>query len=91
MVAHLTKLKSGGPFEITISGKKAGDAPIVVKDVLVGEVRLGVGPVSMDFTVATTTRHYFAGVANEAQEIAAANYPNIRMFTGGWKTTTDRN
>jgi sialate O-acetylesterase len=88
-IVHLTKLKAGGPFEMTIAGNKAGDAPMVVKDVLVGEVWLGSGQSNMDFTVATTTRHYFAGVANEAQEIAAANYPNIRMFTGGWKTTTE--
>ena len=87
-MVHLRKLKSGGPFEMRIVGNKAGDAPIMVKDVLVGEVWLGSGQSNMDFTVATTTRHYFAGVANEAQEIAAANYPNIRMFTGGWKTTT---
>jgi sialate O-acetylesterase len=43
----------------------------------------------MDFTVATTPRHYFAGVKNEADEIAAANYPSIRMFTGAWKNSYD--
>ncbi len=88
-MVHLTKLKAGGPFEMTIAGNKVGDTPILVKDVLVGEVWLGSGQSNMDFTVATTTRHYFAGVANEAQEIAAANYPNIRMFTGGSKNTTE--
>ena len=39
----------------------------------------------MDFTVAKTTKYYFAGVTNEAQEVAAANYPNIRMFSGAWR------
>ena len=30
------------------------------------------------------TKYYFAGTANEAQEVAAANYPQIRMFKGDW-------
>ena len=88
-MVRLTKLKPGGPFEMTIAGNKAGENPIVVKDILVGEVWLGSGQSNMDFTVATTTRHYFAGVKNEADEIAAANYPNIRMFTGAWKNSYD--
>jgi len=88
-MVRLTKLKPGGPFEMTIAGNKPGEAPIVVKDVLVGEVWLGSGQSNMDFTVATTPRHYFAGVKNEADEIAAANYPSIRMFTGAWKNSYD--
>jgi sialate O-acetylesterase len=46
-----TKLKSGGPFEMTIAGEGAGDVPIVVKDVLVGEVWLGSGQSNMQFYV----------------------------------------
>jgi sialate O-acetylesterase len=88
-MVRLTKLKPGGPFEMMIAGNKPGGAPIVVKDVLVGEVWLGSGQSNMDFTVATTPRHYFAGVKNEADEIAAANYPSIRMFTGAWKNSYD--
>jgi sialate O-acetylesterase len=38
----------------------------------------------MDFTVARTEKYYFCGVTNEAEEVAAANYPGIRMFTGDW-------
>jgi len=86
-MVRLTRLKPGGPFEMAIAGNKAGEAPIVVKDVLVGEVWLGSGQSNMDFTVGTTTKHYFAGVKNEAEEIAAANYPQIRMFTGAWKNS----
>jgi len=86
-MVRLTKLKAGGPFAMTIAGNKAGELPIVVKDVLVGEVWLGSGQSNMDFTVATTARHYFAGVKNETEEVAAANYPNIRMFTGAWKNS----
>jgi sialate O-acetylesterase len=76
-MVRLGKQKAGGPFEMTISGNGVGEPPIVVKDILVGEVWLGSGQSNMDFTVGTTTRHYFAGVKNEAEEVAAANYPQI--------------
>ena len=39
---RLAKLKSGGPFTMTIAGGK-GSAPITINDVLVGEVWLGSG------------------------------------------------
>jgi sialate O-acetylesterase len=74
---HLSKLKPGGPFEMTIAGKNS----ITVKDVLVGEVWLGSGQSNMAFTVSKKHTSY-AGLLNEDQEIAAANYPQIRMFTG---------
>jgi sialate O-acetylesterase len=74
---RLTKLKPGGPFEMTIAGKNS----ITVKDVLVGEVWLGSGQSNMAFTVSKKHASY-AGLLNEDQEIAAANYPQIRMFTG---------
>ena len=50
-IVRLTKLKPGGPFEMTIAGKAPGEAPIVVKDVLVGEVWLGSGQSNMQFYV----------------------------------------
>jgi sialate O-acetylesterase len=71
---------------LTVTGS-ATAAPVKCDDILVGEVWLCSGQSNMDFTVAKTTRHYFAGVTNEAEEVAAANYPRIRMFTGGWRTS----
>ena len=88
-MVRLSKLKAGGPFEMTIAGNKANEPSLLIKDILVGEVWLGSGQSNMDFTVATTTRHYFAGVKNEVEEVAAANYPQIRMFTGAWKNSYD--
>ncbi len=74
---RLSDLKTGGPYEMTVAGANS----VTIKDVLVGEVWLGSGQSNMAFTV-SKAKAYYAGVINEAQEIAAANYPEIRMFTG---------
>jgi sialate O-acetylesterase len=76
---RLAKLKSGGPFEMTIAGS-AGEAPLTIQDVLVGEVWLGSGQSNMQFTVSRAHASY-AGLLDEQKEIAAANYPQLRMFT----------
>jgi len=79
------------PLKASAEGRKLavnGDhTPITIEfnDVLVGEVWLCSGQSNMDFTVAKTEKYYFAGVNNEAAEVAAADYPLIRMFTGEWK------
>ena len=84
----LYNLKAGGPFEMTIAGDGAGDAPIVVKDVLVGEVWLGSGQSNMQFNV-SAKGHPPYGLINEDKEIAAANYPQLRMFTAKNATAYD--
>jgi len=68
---------------LTVTGTKTV-LPVRYDDVLVGEVWLCSGQSNMDFTVAKTGKYYFAGVNHEAEEVAAANYPLIRMFTGEW-------
>lgn len=81
-MVRLKKLSPGGPFEMSVSGKNQ----IQIRDVLVGEVWLGSGQSNMQFTV-SKKKASFAGLINEEQEIAAANYPQIRMFTAkGTKT-----
>ncbi len=77
----LKKLKASAesrPFTVTGS---AMPAPLMLQDVLVGEVWLGSGQSNMDFSVSKKVK-YFAGVIDEEQEIAAANHPPIRMFVG---------
>ena len=65
---------------LTVTGDHTTQ-PIKLDDVLVGEVWLASGQSNMDFSMSKKVK-YFAGVANEESEIAAANYPLIRMFTG---------
>lgn len=74
---------SAAPRTLTVRGSKSDDA-LEVTDVLVGEVWLASGQSNMDFTVAKTPKYYYAGVLNEAEEVAAADYPQVRMFTGEW-------
>jgi sialate O-acetylesterase len=69
-MVRLTNLEAGGPFEMTIAGTNT----ITIQDVLVGEVWIGSGQSNMGFALST--------VLNAEQEVAAANYPKIRMFTG---------
>lgn len=71
---------------MVVTGGGGGPAARI-DDVLVGEVWLCSGQSNMDFTVAKTAKYYFAGVNHEAEEVAAATYPLIRMFTGEWSRT----
>src|SRR5271157_1009106 len=82
-MVRLSNLRaSTDPIEMTIAGRNT----IRIVDVLVGEVWLGSGQSNMDFVVSGDTAKYpgmaqrFAGIANEAAEIAAANCPKIREF-----------
>ncbi|MDP9039594.1 MAG: sialate O-acetylesterase [Acidobacteriota bacterium] len=75
-IVRLPKLKPGGPFAMTVAGKNT----LTVNDVLIGEVWLGSGQSNMQFTVSKAHASY-AGMLDEEKEIAAANYPQVRMFT----------
>ena len=75
-MVHLSDLKGPGPVEMTIAGKNS----IKLSDVLIGEVWLGSGQSNMEFSVSKSVKR-FAGVNDEEKEIAAADYPKIRMFT----------
>jgi sialate O-acetylesterase len=79
-LVHLRRLKAGGPYEMQILGKNREKNSITIHDVLVGEVWLASGQSNMVFTVSKKAAS-FAGMLDEDKEIAAANYPEIRMFT----------
>src|SRR4029453_8472430 len=66
---RLGTLKAGKTGDLTISGEDS----VTVKDVLVGEVWVASGQSNMEWIVKNSMK------ADE--EISAANYPQIRMFT----------
>jgi sialate O-acetylesterase len=61
--------KTGGPYEMTLSGKNE----INLGNILSGEVWVCSGQSNMQWSVKAS--------ANAEEEIAAADYPNIRLFT----------
>ncbi len=73
----LDALKAGGPIEVTVQGNNV----IRLSDVLVGEVWLCSGQSNMAMTVGSSR--------NAQEEIAAANYPQIRLFTVARKTAEE--
>ncbi len=64
----------GGPHTVTING----GGEITLSDVLLGEVWVCSGQSNMEWSVGP---HVGPGIANHAQEIAAAEHPQIRLFT----------
>jgi sialate O-acetylesterase len=84
---RLAPMSAGGPYELVVDPDTPDQAR--VEDVLIGEVWLASGQSNMDFTVAKTPKYFFAGVNHESAEVAEANYPQLRMFTGAWSRTYD--
>ena len=78
----LEGLKSGIVGEMTISGKNK----LTIQNVAVGDVWVCSGQSNMQMSLAKTD--WNKGAINSEQEIAAANYPGIRMFTVPRKTST---
>ena len=67
--AKLAPMTPGGPFDLTVAGKNT----VTVKNVLVGEVWVCSGQSNMEFATRSTM--------NATQEMATADFPQIRMFT----------
>jgi sialate O-acetylesterase len=64
----LKEMTAGGPHEVIVKGKNE----IKLTDVLIGEVWVASGQSNMEWPVSASDNHQ--------QEIAAAKYPNIRLF-----------
>jgi len=64
----LKPMPAGGPYEMVIKGKNA----VVLKDILVGDVWVCSGQSNMEWPLFLAR--------NGEQEVASANYPQIRLF-----------
>ncbi len=65
----LPPMAAGGPFELKVVGPET----IVLRDVMLGEVWICSGQSNMQFLL--------SAAYNPEQEVAAADYPNLRYFT----------
>ncbi|MGI4743664.1 MAG: sialate O-acetylesterase [Janthinobacterium lividum] len=74
--ATLPPTPAGGPYVLTVKGQNT----ITLTDVLVGDVWLASGQSNMQYKVKDGPGGY-QPTQNADQEIAAANFPNIRFFT----------
>ena len=72
---ELAPLKPGGPFDMTVAGKNT----VQVRNILVGEVWVAAGQSNMAMAVQGRPGTS-EGVINADREIAAANYPHLRLF-----------
>jgi len=70
-MAKLPVMEYGGPYILTLKGKNT----IEMTNVMIGEVWICSGQSNMEFPV--------SGTKNALDEIANANYPNIRFFKIG--------
>jgi sialate O-acetylesterase len=69
-IVMLKPMTHGGPFEMKLTAKSG---TLTLNNILIGDVWLGSGQSNMEWTLRNT---------NDAEkEIAAANYPKIRLFT----------
>lgn len=74
-MGRLPQQKAGGPYELVLAASNT----VTIKEVFVGDVWLCSGQSNMDMTVGKEDR-YWCGVTNEAEEVAKANFPKIRIF-----------
>jgi sialate O-acetylesterase len=71
---ELGPLKKGGPLDMTVAGKNT----VTIHNVLAGEVWVCSGQSNMEFAV--WNHGVFGGAKNAEEEVAAANYPLLRLF-----------
>lgn len=71
----LTTPKAGGPYSLTIKSNKS---TLVIEDILIGEVWLASGQSNMDLPLKGWLPE--DTIVNYKQEIATANYPEIRLL-----------
>lgn len=76
----LPAMPSGGPFAMTIVGQNT----LIINDILVGDVWLAAGQSNMELPLRDPNAPKpgaYPLIRNAEQELAQANYPQIRQFT----------
>ena len=76
-LAKIGPFKEGGPFTLTVAGPQT----VTLNNIMVGDVWICSGQSNMEMGI--------GNVKNAQDEIAAANYPNIRLFTVPKKVAAD--
>jgi sialate O-acetylesterase len=76
-MARLAPMKTGGPFTLTIAGEKK-EAPIVLTDILVGEVWVAGGQSNMERQLGLRAGQQ--PITDWEKEVAAGDHPQIRHF-----------
>lgn len=83
---NLPVFKAGAIANITVTGKNE----LTLTDLLAGDVWICSGQSNMDMSVSRGPWCAYGGVFNEAEEVKAADYPQIRLFVSpgkeGWAT-----
>ena len=70
---YLKPGSAGGPFRMTVAGDAAGERPIVLYDILVGDVWVASGQSNMEFPL--------DAASTAAEDLPKAGNPNIRLMT----------
>jgi len=86
---------AGGPFQLTVTGDAAEDKPMVLDDVLVGDVWVASGQSNMEFVLknAATADADLPKAANNNLRLllvkkAAINYPQSDIDSEGWAVSS---
>jgi sialate O-acetylesterase len=78
----LPVFSAGEVPNLTIEGKNS----LTLTNLLAGEVWVCSGQSNMEMTLAQGPWCMYGGVLNEAEEVAAANHPRLRLYTSAAKT-----
>jgi sialate O-acetylesterase len=78
----LPVFSAGEVPDLTIEGKNS----LTLTNLLAGEVWVCSGQSNMEMTLAQGPWCMYGGVWNEAEEVATANHPRLRLYTSGAKT-----
>lgn len=75
--AEFPAMEAGGPYVLSVSGA-AGTTPVVLEDILIGEVWMCTGQSNMEMPV--FSENPFFRTLNAEEELRHADHPQIRLY-----------